>query len=214
MGDVRVKEVRNIDPVRIQQVDQIAPVTIESIKRVEKVAPVAVHIKELNQIDPLSIESARIDGFRNIDPLQVDRLNVTRLPVVNLSVNQIPTVDLNIRRLPPVSIAVQQAFDLPSSYMARARFLGFEILRLQIQGRTRVIPRDCTQREQAHVHERSFPDVAAVGNPAIPTRMTEHSAEMTVCRPPVPPCRHRATLNAGPPRFQYKAGPAPGVRHG
>lgn len=224
MGDVNIKQVTNIDPIRIQEVDSIAPLTIDSIKQIEKIAPVAVHVKELNQIEPLLIESLRVDAVRNLDPLRVDRLNVTRLPVVNLSVNQVPGVDINVGRLPPVAIGVHQWFDLASDYTARTRFFGFEILRVQLEGRTRVTPRDCARREEAHVHERSFPDVAAVGNPAIPSRNTEQSAEMVKRRPPVPPWaspshqpsphQPRAGLSLGPPRFHYPAATSPGVRSG
>lgn len=215
MGDVNVKEVRNIDPVEIERLDNIAPLTIDSIRQVEAVAPVAVHIKELNQVDPLLIDSLRIDAVRNLDPLQVDQLNVTRLPVVNLSVNQVPNVDLNVRRLPPVSVAVHQSFDLPSSYLARAEFLGFEVLRLHLQGRTRIVPQDCARREQAHTHQRSFPEVAAAGNPAIPSYADKHSAYTTGCR-----AAHKNHGNAcpgisvGPPRYSYGSGGRPGVKVG
>jgi hypothetical protein len=221
VGDVNIKQVTDIDPIRIQEVDRIAPLTIASV---DKVAPVAIHVKELNQIEPLLIESLRVDAIRNLDPLRVDRLNVTRLPVVNLSINQVPGVDINVRRLPPVSVGVHQVFEIPSHYTARAQFLGFEIMRVQLEGRTRVIPRGGTRREQAHVHERSFPDVAAVGNPAIPTRAIEQSAE--VKRPGPPPRRRQSVgpfasrprpplgLSVGPPRFSYVAAERSGVRSG
>src|SRR6185312_7874180 len=149
VGDVRVKEVSDIEPVDIASVSNIAPVTIDTVRRVENIAPVAVHIKELNQVDPLLVDSLRIDQIRALAPVNLDRLNITRLPLVNLSVNQVPNVDLSVGRLPPVSIGVHQVFDLPSQYMARARLFGFEVLRVQIEGRTRVIPRDCARREQA-----------------------------------------------------------------
>jgi len=167
-----------------------------SIRTVQNVAPVAVHIKELNQVDPLLIESLRIDRVREIDPLSVDRLNVTRLPVVNLSVNQVPEVAIGVSRLPPVAIAVQQCFDMPSDYTARARFLGFEVLRIHLSGQTRVIPRDRARREQAHTPDRSFALVAAAGNPAIPSRLEERCAEAT----PLP-----RAVSFGPPRFAYAA---------
>jgi hypothetical protein len=213
MGDINVT-----DPIEISSIDQInniAPVTIASINRVSNVAPVAVHIKELNHIDPLLIDSARIDALRNIDPLRVDRLNVTTLPMVNLSVNQVPNVDLNVKRIPPVAIGINQSFDLPSDYTARARFLGFEVLRVHIQGTTRMIPRDCVRREQAHTHERSFAEVAAVGNPAIPNRMISETAETRHCAPPAQPHRQHSPLSVGPPRFQYGGRPrGPSVRSG
>jgi len=192
--DVNIKEVDNISPVTIQSIENIAPIEISSIDKVEKIAPVAVHIKELNQVEPLLIESLRIDRVREVDPLAVDRLNVTRLPVVNLSVNQVPEVALGVSRLPPLAVALQQCFDLPSNYTARARLLGFEVLRIHLSGCTRIIPRDRARREQAHTHERSFPQVAAAGNPAIPSRLQERCAEAV----PLP-----GALSAGPPRFAY-----------
>jgi hypothetical protein len=210
MGDVNVKEVRNIDPVEIQRIDNIAPVTIDSIRQVEAVAPIAVHIKELNQVDPLLIDSLRIDAVRNLDPLQVEELNVTRLPVVNLSVNQVPNVGLDVRRIPPVSIGVHQTFDMPSSYTARAEFLGFEVLRIHLQGRTRIVPRDCARREQAHAHERSFPEVAAVGNPAIPS-----FAEGCSGYAPRKGHRHAGHgISVGTPRYSYGSARRPGVKPG
>ena len=189
--DVNIDEVNSISPVPISQVDNIAPVTIA---RISEIAPAAIHVKELNQIDPLTVESLCVDRVTNLDPLHVDRLNVTRLPVVNLSVNQVPEVALGINRLPPVAIAIQQSFDMPSDYTARAQLLGFEVLRVRLTGTTRVVPRDCARREQAHTHDRSFPDVAAAGNPAIPSRLEERCAE-TVSGPP--------PLTWGRPRFAY-----------
>ena len=172
------------------------PVGVE-ISSIDKVAPVAVHIKEVNQIAPLLVESLRIDRIREIDPLSVDRLNVTRLPVVNLSVNQVPEIAIGVSRLPPVAIAIQQCFDMPSDYTARARFLGFEVMRIHLSGQTRVIPRDRARREQAHTLDRSFPLVAAAGNPAIPSKLEERCAEAI----PLP-----RAVNCGPPRFAYAAG--------
>jgi len=194
--DVNIKEVDNISPVPISRVDNIAPVTIA---RVDQIGPVAVHVKELNQIDPLTVESLCVDRVSNLDPLHVERLNVTRLPVVNLSVNQVPEVAIGVSRLPPVAIAIHQSFDLPSDYTARARLLGFEILRVQLTGTTRIVPRDCARREQAHTHERSFPEVAAAGNPAIPSRLEERSAEV-ICDPPRTG-RVPAPLSWGRPHF-------------
>lgn len=199
--DINIKRVQNIDPVTlnpvtIKEVDKIAPVTIAAV---EKVAPVAVHVKELNQIEPLLIESLRVDRVREIDPLHVEKLNVTRLPVVNLSVSRVPQVELEVRRLPPVAIGIHQMFELPSQYTARARFLGFEVLRVEIAGNTRMIPRECARREQAHTHERSFADVAALGNPAIPSRLEERCARAVPAPPPGP-------LRLGPPGFAYRAG--------
>jgi hypothetical protein len=196
MTDVKITEVDNISAVTIAAIQSIAPVEISSIDKVEKIAPVAVHIKEVNQIAPLLVESLRIDRVREIDPLSVDRLNVTRLPVVNLSVNQVPEIAISVSQLPSVAIAVQQCFDMPSDYTARARFLGFEVLRIHLSGQTRVIPRDRARREQVHTPDRSFPLVAAAGNPAIPSKLEERCAEAI----PLP-----RAVNCGPPRFAYAA---------
>ena len=126
----------------------------------------------------------------------VKQTNVTRLPVVNLSVNQVPEIAIGVSRLPPVAIAVQQCFDMPSDYTARARFLGIEVLRIHLSGLTRVIPRDRVRREQAHTPDRSFPLVAATGNPAIPSKLEERCAEAI-------PLPHAVSF--GPPRFAYAA---------
>lgn len=192
MVDVDVNKVKNIDPIRISEVKKIDPVTIA---KVEKIAPAAVHIKELNHIDPLFIESLRIDRVRKIDPVQVEKFNVTHIPTVDLSLSRVPTVDLNVRRVPPVAIAVQQNFELPSRYTIHARLLGFEIARLEVHGETKVIPKDRYRREQAHVHERSFVDVAPAGNPGIPVRVSE-TCSVTQVAPACPP---------------HAAGPGPGA---
>jgi hypothetical protein len=191
MGDfsVKITEVDNVSTVPVD-ITHVPPVDISSIDKIDKIAPVAVHIKELNQIDPLLIESLRIDRVSRVDPLSVERLNVTRLPVVNISVNQVPEVAVRIQNLPPVAVALSQSFDLPSDYTACAQFLGFEVLRIHLTGMSRLLPRDCARREQAHTHEQSFPSVAAAGNPAIPSRMEERGA---------------VAVNCGPPRFAYSA---------
>jgi hypothetical protein len=193
MGDISVKitEIDNISPVEISSIDKVAPIEISSIDKVDKIAPVAVHIKELNQVDPLLIESLRVARVANVEPLAVDRLNVTRLPVVNVSVNQVPQIAIGVSKLPPVAVALTQSLDLTSDYTARARFLGIEVLRVHLTGYTHVVPRDCARREQSHVHEQSFPTVAFAGNPAISSRMEERSV---------------VALSCGPPRFAYSAG--------
>jgi hypothetical protein len=195
MGDfsVKITEVDNVSTVPVD-ITGVPPIEISSIDKVDKIAPVAVHIKELNQVEPLMIESLRIDRVARVDPLSVDRLNVTRLPVVNISVNQVPGIGIRVGAMPPVAVALTQSFDLPSDYTARARFLGIEVLRIHLTGSSHLIPRDSARREQAHLHERSFPDVAAAGNPAIPSRMEE---------------RYAVAVNCGPPRFAYSAS-----RHG
>ncbi len=224
MGDIGVdiNSVHNVDPIPIQPitiaaVHNIDPITIADV---QKIAPAAVHIKEVNQIAPLLVESLRVDHVRHVDPLRVDRFNVTHLPTVNLSLSQLPSLDLNVRRVPPVAIALGQQFQLSSDYIVHTRLLGFEILRLEIGGRTKIIPQDCAQREQSRTHERSFPDIAAVGNPAIPTKATETCVEAVTRAAPSrwPPARssraptdsesgcagaRRAALSVGAPRFHY-----------
>lgn len=232
MGDITVTN-SPLD-IRIEDTVTIEPLTIA---RIQHIAPAAIHVKELNHVDPLSIESLKIDEVRNIDPVRVDRFNVTHLPTVNLSVGRLPELNLNVGRVPPVAIAIHQCFDLPSSYMVRTRLLGIEVMRTEINGRTSVIPRDMARREQAHTRDRSFPTVAAAGNPAIPSTLIETCAEAVnrvvptgsprPCAPPpapVPSSRHAGpghgrpsprpasapdTLAAGTPRFQFNlSGPS------
>ena len=182
MGDVnvtdfpalRISEVKGVEPLRISEVSHIAPA--------------AVHVKELNHIDPISIESLRVDEVRNIDPVRVERFDVTYLPTVNLTMSRVPTVDLNVKRVPPIAIALGQRLVLPSRYTMHATMFGIELLRLSIHGRTTVEPCDTAPREQSRTHSRSFPDVAAAGNPGIPARRVAR------CRP---------SINAARPRFAY-----------
>lgn len=225
MGDVKVKEVKNIDALRVSQLTGVEPL------RIGQIAPAAVHIKEVNHIDPISVESLRIDEVQNIEPLRIERLDVTGVPPLNLSVRQVPAVDLNVRRVPPVSLGLHQDFVLPSNYTVHAKVLGVELVRLQIHGRTNLKPRDRVRRESAQTHERSFPDVASVGNPAIPVKQEEVSAEVVSAkghpsRRPPPRKRRQmgavkaagrseprwarrhprsklAPLNAGSPHFQF-----------
>lgn len=183
------------------KVDSIPALTIADIG---KIAPVGVHIKELNQIAPLLVESLRVDHVRHIDPLRIDRLNITQLPSVNVTLSQLPSLDLNVRRLPPVAIALQQQLDLSSNYTMRATVFGLTLMTMKIEGTTDVTPRDCARREVSRSHERSFPVVAAAGNPAIPTRAIEVSAQaVTRTAPPQHRKAHPAALNAGAPCFRY-----------
>ena len=126
----------------------VNPLTIASV---QKIAPIGVHIKELNQIAPLLVESLRVDHVRHIDPLRIERLNITQLPSVNLSLSQLPPLDLNVRHVPPVAIALQQQLELTSGYTMRARLLGLDVMRMEIQGKTRIVPRDCARREQSQL---------------------------------------------------------------
>src|SRR5919108_6046401 len=169
MGDVDVKSVKNIDPLVIKEIDAVK--NIEPLQ-IAKIAPAAIHVKELNHIDPISVESLRVDEVRNLDPVRVERFDVTHLPTVSISMSRVPTVDLNVRRVPPVAIALRQRLVLPSQYTMHATMFGIEVLRLKLHGRTIVEPCDAVPRERARTHSRSFPDVAAAGNPGIPARRT------------------------------------------
>jgi hypothetical protein len=139
------------------------------IQKLQNIAPIAAHIKEINHIDPISVEALEVSQVRNVEPLKIERFNVTNLPTVNLSLRQIPSVDLNIRRLPALSVGTHQVFDMPSNYVVRARVLGIELLRIHLAGRTRIGPRELFRREQERVGSRSFPVAATAGNPAIPS---------------------------------------------
>jgi hypothetical protein len=201
----------DIDIKSFQDTLQIAPQTIEPLT-LEKIAPVAVHVNELNQIAPISVESLRVDQVRHVDPLRIDRLNITQLPSVSLSLSQLPSLEVKVNRLPPMAIALQQELELTSGYTLRARILGLDLMRMEICGTTRVAPRDCAHREQSRSHERSFPDVAAAGNPAIPSRAVK-TCTQAVTRCP-PPHRHKMPhhpLEIGAPRFNYSLGSPGGV---
>jgi hypothetical protein len=204
MTEIYIKQTHYTEALPIQPLT-INPLTVNplTIADVQKVAPIGVHIKELNQIAPLLVESLRVDHVRHVDPLQIERLNITQLPSVNLSLSQLPPLDLNVRRVPPVTIALQQQFELTSNYTMRARLLGLDVMRMELQGRTKLVPHDCARREQSRVHERSFPEVAAAGNPAIPSRAIE-TCTQSVRRSAAPRRRmKRQELNAGAPHFNY-----------
>jgi hypothetical protein len=202
-NDIGIDEVKNIEPLRIA-----------------KIAPAAVHVKELNHIDPLTIESLRIDEVKHIDPVKVDRFDVTSLPTVNLSLSEAPELDLKLRQIPPFAIGLHQDFVLPSEYFIRARFLGLEFLRVHVTGRTVMRARDQVRREVSSSHERSYREVAAVGNPAIPVTCREDYAEAAVHDLPLPraPSRRRVERRhtssgssgmrvGGPPHAFALAGP-------
>jgi hypothetical protein len=203
MGDVDVKQVKNIDPVTIRSIDQVR--NIEPL-RVAKIAPAAVHVKELNHIDPISIDSLRVDEIRNLDPFRIERFDVTHLPTINLSIGETPALDLNLRRIPPLAVGLGQNIALPSEYLIRARLLGLEFLRIHVTGRTVLHPCDQPRREVSSSHERSYREVAPVGNPAIPVTCHEKSASAVVHEPPrrkprrsVPARTKKAQLRVGAP---------------
>jgi len=157
------------------------------IQELQNIGPIAAHIKELNHIDPLSVESLFVTQVRNVEPLKIEKFNVTNLPLVNMALRQLPPVELSVKRLPAVSIGTHQVFELPSHYTVRARFLGFEILRVQLCGRTRIAPTEIFRREQEVTANRSFPVPVTAGNPAIPSRLTETNPGYTGCAPCGPP---------------------------
>ena len=211
MGDIKIKEAKNIEKLRIGEVSHIDPIVV---KEVQAIAPAAIHIKELNHIDPLSIESLRVSEVRNLDPIRVEKFNVTNLPTVNLSIRQLPAADLNIRRLPPVSIGFHQDLCLPSTYTVRAKVLGFEVFRVHLDGHTAVKPVAQFRREQARVPSQSFPDVAVAGNPGIPSTLKQVSAHVrSTCTQPSssrPVHRHpahgsglKSGLHAGSPAQRF-----------
>jgi hypothetical protein len=205
--DININQVQKIDPVTIRDIQHIAPLTIADVQHA---APIAIHLKELNQVAPLLVESLRVDHVRHIDPLRIDRLNITELPSVNLSLSRLPPLDIEVSRVPPVAVALQQQLQLNSSYLMTARVLGFPLMRMELAGTTQVSPRDCARREQSRSHERSFPDVAAAGNPAIPSHKIENCTRaVTRCAPSPQRPPERRSLHAGTPRFHYSLEPRP-----
>jgi hypothetical protein len=184
---LRIQEVKGIEQLRVSQVTGVEPLRIAEVSHI---APAAVHVKELNHIDPITVESLRVDEVRNIDPVRVERFDVTHLPTVDISMSRMPALDLNVRRMPPVAIAVRQRFVMPSHYTVHATMFGIEVLRLKLHGTTVLNPCDTVPRERTRTHSRSFAEVAAVGNPAIPVRRVS-------CGP---------SLNAGRPQFAYSVG--------
>jgi hypothetical protein len=161
------------------------------LQEVQNIAPVAVHLKELNHIDPISVESLFVSQVRNIEPLKIEEFNVTNLPLVNMALRQLPPVEMNIRHLPAVSIGLHQVFEMPSNYLLRAQFLGFELFRINLSGRTRIAPTERFRQEQDRADNRSFPTVATAGNPAIPSIQSVKNVTYTA----TPQCRkHGAGL--------------------
>ncbi|PXF58385.1 MAG: hypothetical protein C4B58_06670 [Deltaproteobacteria bacterium] len=168
------------------------------IGEVQNISPVAAHIKEVNQIDPISVEELHVNEVRNIDPLNIEKFNVTNLPLLNMSLRQLPSVDLNIRRLPAVSIGSHQDFHMPSSYTVRARFLGIELFRIHLDGHTRIVPRERFRREQGRTQNRSFPVPETAGNPAIPSICREKDTQVSYpSSHSIPRLLHRTSAGKG-----------------
>ena len=129
---------------------------INSIESVKNIDPVAVHLKEVNNIDPLSIDDLKISEVKNIEALEISKLNVTNLPMVNVSVQNLPTLDINVNKVPDITISTRQKFLLPSNYSLRARFLGVEILRLHLKGETMVMPLRQSTEDEYKVPNKSY----------------------------------------------------------
>ncbi len=173
VSNIEDLDIATVHDVQVTHVKAIDPLTIE---RVRNIAPVAAHIKEVNHIDPISIDALHVTEVRNIEPINVERFNVTNLPTLNMSVRQLPPVEMNVGRLPPVSIGTHQHFEIPSNYLVRARLFGIEFFRLHLCGQTTVLPHERYRREQSRTPSQSFPTVATAGNPAIPSIHQEKSA--------------------------------------
>jgi hypothetical protein len=167
MGDVNLGGTAGLN---VNEVNSIAPL---DLRTVHNIAPLAAHIKEINNIDPIMVDGFNVTEVRNIDPLNVAQFNVTNLPHVNMSLRQLPPVDMNIRRIPPLSVGIHQNFRLPSSYSVSTRLLGLEVMRITMQGETCIIPQDKYHREQSRSAHQSFAEPAASGNAAIPARHVE-----------------------------------------
>ena len=185
---VRITEVRKIDPLQI--------------KAVQDIGPIAAHIKEVNHIDPLSIESLYVNEIRNIDPVKVEEFNVTNLPMVNMSLKQLPALDMNLRKLPPVSIGLNQNFKVPSDYTVRGQLLGIEFFRVNLAGNTMIQPQDRFRREQGRSPDKSAPETAAAGNPAIPSVCRETGSWHSL--------GGHGSAHCGPATFGVGAKPHPG----
>lgn len=174
---------------------------IQGIDRIQNIDPVAVHLKEVNHIDPLSIDSLHVSEVKNIDPIEISKFNVTNLPMVNVSLQKLPAVDFNVKSLPPVSVGTHQNFCIPSDYTLRARVLGIELLRLHLNGKTSVIPKERARREQTRSDHKSYPETAMAGNPAIPSHCefsSDGSCQPRVGKGPQQSHLQRPTITATP----------------
>ncbi|MCK6586294.1 MAG: hypothetical protein HUU21_11630 [Polyangiaceae bacterium] len=199
-SQIGIKGIADSEPIHIA-VDSMDALRIKSV------APVAAHIKEIDKVAPLSIETAKIDGISNIDALRVTTFDITNLPAMNLSLRQLPQVDLNLRQLPALSVGTHQRFTVPSSYTLRAHVLGFEVLRVQIEGATHVLPEERARRELSRTPDRSQPIPATAGNPAIPSIHKEVGAHVVH---PAHPYSHHSHPN-GPRSGPVRAAMAPSM---
>ncbi len=178
-SELKIKEVKNIDPVGIH------------INEVNQIAPVAVHLKEVNHIDPITIDDLHISEVKNIDPLNIASFNVTKLPMVNVSLQKLPALDVNLRNLPPISVGTHQTFSIPSNYTLRARFLGIELVRLNLEGKTSILPRQRIPVERYKDFNKSYSETRLATEPAAPvkcahttTRVKTRCVQHTHSHPP------------------------------
>lgn len=157
-----------------------------SVKRSKNIDPVATHIKEVNHIDPVTIESLRVSSVKGMEPIRVKEVNVTNIPTLNHTVRQMPAMDMSVRRVPPMSVGIHQHFEVPSEYHVRASVLGFEVGRLTLKGKSWIIPHQTNKPERHIEQNRSYPVEAVVGNPSIPVHcrtVSEHAIPSHRCAP-------------------------------
>jgi hypothetical protein len=160
----------------------LKPVMSEAkINRTRNIDPVAIHVKEVSRIDPVSIESLRVSTVRDIEPLRVEEVNVTSIPTMNHTVRHMPAMDMSVRRVPPMSVGLHQRFEAVSDYTLRASVLGFEVARLSLKGTSVITPQPLNKPERHIERNRSYPVESVAGNPTIPVNCRVKSVEM--CEP-------------------------------
>jgi hypothetical protein len=170
MGNVKIQSGSQLEITSIDQGNlTITPNSKLQITRVKDIDPVAAHIKEINHIDPITIDELHVNEVKNIDPINIAKFNITNLPTMNMTVRQLPAVDFNVNKLPAVSVGTHQNFSVPSRYKLRVQFLGIEFFRMYLDGLTSLMPQEKFRREQGKSHDRSYPVTAVAGNPAIPS---------------------------------------------
>ncbi len=152
------------------------------VKRAKNIDPIAAHIKEVNHIDPISVESLRVTTIRDVEPLRIDEVNVANVPTLNHTVRSMPSLDMSVRRVPPMSVGLHQHFEVPSDYTMSATVLGFEVARLTLKGISWIIPHQDNKPERHIERNKSYPVEAVAGNPTIPVNCRVASEEV-ICAP-------------------------------
>ncbi|MBN2035139.1 MAG: hypothetical protein JW768_00220 [Chitinispirillaceae bacterium] len=180
----------------------IAPV---EVKRTKNIDPISAHIKEVNHIDPVTIESLRVSTVRDIEPLRVEEVNVTTIPTLNHTVRHMPAMDMSVRRVPPMSVGVHQRFEVPSDYTMRATVLGFEVARISLKGTSWIIPHQVNKPERHIEKNRSYPVEAVAGNPSIPV----NCRVKTFAIQPVPFSGHHPTASRNSVNKNIQMAPRP-----